>query len=142
MHRWAQIAPVFPGKPALVRWIRYWVFILLEVLWPLEMANTFPLQRASTVLRLGSRGLSCRLCRPGLFGQLSENTTSAYVSGHSYGRTDLQTMSRNLRDLKRGECEATAQFLSLDIVSLMVVEFLGDFMGNGRVVLSGGLAPS
>ena len=34
------------------------------------------------------------------------------------------------------------KFLSLDIVSLMVVEFLGDFMGNGRVLLSGGLAPS
>ena len=33
-------------------------------------------------------------------------------------------------------------FLSLDIVSLMVVKFPGDFMGNGRVLLSGGLAPS
>ena len=34
------------------------------------------------------------------------------------------------------------KFLSLDIVSLMVVKFTGDFMGNGRVLLSGGLAPS
>ena len=34
------------------------------------------------------------------------------------------------------------KFLPRDIVSLMVVEFLGDFMGNGRVLLSGGLAPS
>ena len=34
------------------------------------------------------------------------------------------------------------KFLSLDIVSIMVVEFLGDFMGNGRVLLSGGLATS
>ena len=34
------------------------------------------------------------------------------------------------------------KFLSLDIVSLMVVKFLGDFMGNGRVLLSGCLAPS
>ena len=32
------------------------------------------------------------------------------------------------------------KFLSLDTVSLMVVKFLGDFMGNGRVLLSGGLA--
>ena len=34
------------------------------------------------------------------------------------------------------------KFLSLDIVSLIVVKFPGDFMGNGRVLLSGGLAPS
>ena len=34
------------------------------------------------------------------------------------------------------------KFLSLDIVSLMVVNFLGDFMGNGRVLFSGGLDPS
>ena len=34
------------------------------------------------------------------------------------------------------------KFLSLDIVSLMVVKFPGDFMGNGRVLHSGGLAPS
>ena len=34
------------------------------------------------------------------------------------------------------------KFLSLDIVSLMVVKFLGDFMGNGRVLLPGGLAQS
>ena len=33
-------------------------------------------------------------------------------------------------------------FLSLHIMSLMVVKFPGDFMGNGRVLLSGGLAPS
>ena len=36
------------------------------------------------------------------FGQLSENTNSAYVSGHRYGRTDLQTMRRTLRDMKKG----------------------------------------
>ena len=41
-----------------------------------------------------------------------------------------------------GECEALAHVLSLDIVSLMVLKFPGDFMGNGRVLLSGGLAPS
>ena len=29
------------------------------------------------------------------------------------------------------------KFLSLDIVSLKVVKFPGDFMGNGRVLLSG-----
>ena len=29
------------------------------------------------------------------------------------------------------------KFLSLDIVSLMVVKFQGDFMGNGRVLLWG-----
>ena len=40
------------------------------------------------------------------------------------------------------ECEALLKFLSLDIVSLMVVKFPGDFMGNGRVLLSGGLSPS
>ena len=34
------------------------------------------------------------------------------------------------------------KFLSRDIVSLMVVKFPGDFMGNGRVLFSGGLAPS
>ena len=34
------------------------------------------------------------------------------------------------------------KFLSLDILSFMVVIFPGDFMGNGRVLLSGGLAPS
>ena len=34
------------------------------------------------------------------------------------------------------------KFLSLDIMSLMVVKFLDDFMGNGRVVLPGGLAQS
>ena len=34
------------------------------------------------------------------------------------------------------------KFLSLDIVTLMVVAFQGDFMGNGRVLLSGGIAPS
>ena len=34
------------------------------------------------------------------------------------------------------------KFLSLDIVSLMVVKFPGDFMGNGRVLLSGGSAPT
>ena len=34
------------------------------------------------------------------------------------------------------------KFLSLDIVSLMVVKFPGDFMGNERVLLSGVLAPS
>ena len=33
-------------------------------------------------------------------------------------------------------------FLSLDIVSLMVVKFPGNFMGNGRVLLSGGVASS
>ena len=33
-------------------------------------------------------------------------------------------------------------FLSLDIVSLMVVKLPGDFMGNGRVLLSGGSVPS
>ena len=49
------------------------------------------------------------MCSPALFGQLSENTNSAYVSGHRYGRTDLQTMRRSLRDLKKGECEALAQ---------------------------------
>ena len=48
------------------------------------------------------------MCRPGLFGQLSENTNSAYVSGHRYGRTDLQTMRRTLRDMKKGECETLA----------------------------------
>ena len=34
------------------------------------------------------------------------------------------------------------KFLSPDIVSLVVVKFPGDFMGNGRVLLSGVLAPS
>lgn len=34
------------------------------------------------------------------------------------------------------------KILSLDIVSVMVVKFPGDFMGNGCVLLSGGLAPS
>ena len=34
------------------------------------------------------------------------------------------------------------KFLSLEIVSLMVVKFPCDFMGNGRVLLSGGVAPS
>ena len=34
------------------------------------------------------------------------------------------------------------KFLSLDIVSLMVVAYQGDFMGNGRVLLSGVSAPS
>lgn len=34
------------------------------------------------------------------------------------------------------------KFLSLDIVSHMVLKFPGDFMGNGRVLLSGGLASS
>ena len=34
------------------------------------------------------------------------------------------------------------KFLSLDIVSLMVVKFPGDFMGNGRVLHSGVLASS
>ena len=33
-------------------------------------------------------------------------------------------------------------FLSLHIMSLMVVKFPGDFMGKGRVLLSGDLAPS
>ena len=37
------------------------------------------------------------------FGQLSENTNSAYVSGHRYGRTDLQTMRRTLRDMTQGQ---------------------------------------
>ena len=36
------------------------------------------------------------------FGLLSKNTNSAYVSGHRYGRTDLQTMRRTLRDMKKG----------------------------------------
>ena len=31
------------------------------------------------------------------------------------------------------------KFLSLDIVSLIVVKFPGDYMGNGRILLSGGL---
>ena len=34
------------------------------------------------------------------------------------------------------------KFLSLDIVSFRVVKFPGDFMGNERVLLSGGLAMS
>ena len=34
------------------------------------------------------------------------------------------------------------KFLSLDIVPFMVMKYPGDFMGNGRVLLSGGLAPS
>ena len=34
------------------------------------------------------------------------------------------------------------KFLSQDILSLMVVKFPGEFMGNGRVLLSGGLASS
>ena len=34
------------------------------------------------------------------------------------------------------------KFLSLDIVPFMVVKYPGDFMGKGRVVLSGALAPS
>ena len=33
-------------------------------------------------------------------------------------------------------------FLSLDIVPFMVMKYPGDFMGNGRVLLSGCLAPS
>ena len=33
-------------------------------------------------------------------------------------------------------------FLSLDIVPFMVMKYPGDFMGNGRVLLSRGLAPS
>ena len=44
-----------------------------------------------------------------MFGQLSDNRNSAYVPGHRYGRTDLQTMRRTLRDMKKGECEALAQ---------------------------------
>ena len=31
-------------------------------------------------------------------------------------------------------------FLSLDIVTFMVLKYPGDFMGNGRVLLSGRLA--
>ena len=34
------------------------------------------------------------------------------------------------------------KFLSLDIVPFMVMKYPGDFMGNGRVLLSGDLAPS
>ena len=34
------------------------------------------------------------------------------------------------------------KYLSLDIMTFMVMKFPGDFMGNGRVLLSGGLAPS
>ena len=34
------------------------------------------------------------------------------------------------------------KFLSLDIVPFMVMKYPGDFMGNGRVLLSGGLAQS
>ena len=78
--------------------------------------------------------------RSGLYGLLSENPNSFYVSGHRYGRTDLQTMSRTLRDMKKmASVRLLLKFLSLDIVSRMVVKFPGDFMGNGRVLLSGGL---
>ena len=38
-----------------------------------------------------------------------ENTNSVYVSGHRYGRSDLQTMRRTLLDMKKGECEALPQ---------------------------------
>ena len=82
------------------------------------------------------------MSRTGLFGQLSENTNSAYVSGHRYGRTDLQTMRRTLRDLKEGRCEAPAQVFVSRYRVTHGLEFLGDFMGNGRVLLFGGLAPS
>ena len=34
------------------------------------------------------------------------------------------------------------KYLSLDIVPFMVMKFPGDFMGNGRVLLPGGLAQS
>ena len=34
------------------------------------------------------------------------------------------------------------EYLSLDIMPFMVMKFPGDFMGNGRVLLSGGLAES
>ena len=34
------------------------------------------------------------------------------------------------------------KFLFLDIVSLLFMKFPGDLMGNGRVLLSGGVAPS
>ena len=49
------------------------------------------------------------MCSPGMFAQLSKNTNSAYVSDHRYGRTDLQTMRRTLRDIKKGRDEALAQ---------------------------------
>ena len=66
------------------------------------MGTQNSLERASIVLRLAPGALVCRVCRPGLFGQLSENTNSDYVSCHSYVRTDLQTMWRTLRDMKKG----------------------------------------
>ena len=34
------------------------------------------------------------------------------------------------------------KYLSLDIISFMVMKFPGDFMGNGRVLLPGDLAQS
>ena len=43
---------------------------------------------------------------------------------------------------KRASVRLLLKFLSLDIVSVMVVKFSGDFMGTGRVLLSEGLAPS
>ena len=40
MLRWAQIAPVCPGKPQILGWTRgHWRFILLVGLWPLEWAS-------------------------------------------------------------------------------------------------------
>ena len=83
------------------------------------------------------------MCRPELFGQFSENTNSAYVSGHRYGRNDLHKNEENsLGYEKRASVRLLLNFLSLDIASLMVVKFPGDFMGNGRVLLSGGLPAS
>ena len=43
---------------------------------------------------------------------------------------------------KRASVRLLLKFLSLDIVPFMVMKYPGDFMGNGRVLLSGGLAPS
>ena len=41
-----------------------------------------------------------------------------------------------------GECEALAHVFISGFVPFMFMKYPGDFMGNGRVLLSGGLAPS
>ena len=51
-------------------------------------------------------------------------------------------MRRTLRDLKEGRCEAPAQVFVSRYRVTHGLEFLGDFMGNGRVLLSGGSVPS
>ena len=92
-----------------------WGFSSSVGLWPMEWAQ-FPRREQAQTRGVAPDARAGSVCGPGLCGQTSKNTNVARVCGLGYGSSDVQSVRRARRVLKRGRVGGSLSGLCLWIL--------------------------